>query len=143
MSNEVYIIEGDFSPQIARFTQIGIYRKPALQLRVPVPVKRFWKKGLVYCPIEQTWPVKEKIRSVEKISDIAKATATDWDLPGRQNQGQGFWKSFSGFFKKSYAMPIHPRAYKQVRFKMVFQDGQSCVAIADARIFQNLHALLM
>lgn len=141
MSRKIDIESGDYGRQTAEYTLQGLYQTPALTLRAPVGKKRFlfgykWR--------EQVWPLTERVKKLEKIEDVAEQAAGEWNLPGVGDyKERGKWRRFFFYVvppKRSFAATT--RQAKKIRFRLLFKDGTHLTASADARVFQNILAVV-
>jgi hypothetical protein len=140
MSRFIHILSGDYGEQIAEYVLQGLHQAPALTIAVPV-LKRRWYglKRRQWQP--QILIIAEHIAGIEKLEEgYMPEWHNDWLLPGiagykRKGDMQRLMENF-----KLDAQPGSPRKVKQIRFKISFKDGTACIAIGDARVFQNILA---
>ncbi len=142
MSRFIQIIDGDYGKQLAEFTLVGLSQKPALTMLSPQIYKN-WLKRTKTRWIKSVWLVEDKIARIEKIEEgfLAPENA-EWDFSVIESESMA--KSF-GKFAGKFNTPKDTgplRNVKKIHFRLWFKDNTQCTAIADARVFQNIHAVV-
>ncbi len=142
MSRFIQILDGDYGAQTAEFTLIGLQQKPALALRVP-ETYRNWRRRIKTRMAKVVWPIEEKVARVEKIDEGNwQPGSIEWnfDTIERESLSRSFGKFTDKFSPPTDTGPM--RNVKKIHFRLWFKDGTQLTAIADARVFQNLHAVV-
>jgi len=141
MSRKIDIIDGDIPKQTAEYSLVGLYQKPAIEFKFKRSKKvlRFFTRQIW---IKETWIIADTIERVERLPDAApQTTVNQWNLPSQK--GLSATKDSKRFFANLHKPDTapHPNRVKRVTFRIIFKNGQSCTAVADARVFQNFLAL--
>ncbi len=140
MSRFIHIIDGDYGEQIAEFVLTGLRQNPAIELRTPKHYRNWLKRPKIKW-VTETWIIGETISKIEKLDEgLEFIPETEWHPKDLTSQPSGLTRFIKNLTPPSKTSS--PRQSKKIHFRLTFKNGTNCTAIADARVFQNIHSLV-